>query len=190
MIIFLNGASSSGKTTVAKALQHLYPTPLLLLGIDTFFNMLPSEYVGFGPKSNEGFQFINETQSGKNIVAVKTGFYGQKLENSSAKLINLLADDGHNIILDEVILEKESLIKYCHSQLSLQTVYFIGIKCDIATIEEREILRDDRALGLGHAQFQIVHNSAYKYDLVIDTTSNSAFKCAKEILDFIDKNPN
>jgi chloramphenicol 3-O phosphotransferase len=48
MIIFLNGCSSSGKTTIAKAIQHLSDEPWLLLGIDTFFHMMPSKYVGFG----------------------------------------------------------------------------------------------------------------------------------------------
>lgn len=37
MIVFLNGCSSSGKTMVGKAIQHLSDKPWLLLGIDTFF---------------------------------------------------------------------------------------------------------------------------------------------------------
>ncbi|MBS0585452.1 MAG: hypothetical protein JSR76_04015 [Verrucomicrobia bacterium] len=37
MIIFLNGTSSAGKTSVAKKIQELYPEPLLHMGIDSFF---------------------------------------------------------------------------------------------------------------------------------------------------------
>ncbi len=50
MIIFLNGCSSAGKTTIARAIQHLSEKPWLLIGIDTFFQMMPSAYVGFGEK--------------------------------------------------------------------------------------------------------------------------------------------
>ena len=33
-IIYLNGPSSSGKTTLAKALQHAFEEPFLHIGID------------------------------------------------------------------------------------------------------------------------------------------------------------
>lgn len=33
-IIYLNGPSSSGKTTLAKALQHAFEEPFLHVGID------------------------------------------------------------------------------------------------------------------------------------------------------------
>jgi chloramphenicol 3-O-phosphotransferase len=35
VIILLNGTSSAGKTTLAKALQDALPTPYLVIGIDT-----------------------------------------------------------------------------------------------------------------------------------------------------------
>jgi len=40
-IIFLNGAGSSGKTSIARSLQHLSNEPWLTFGIDTFINMTP-----------------------------------------------------------------------------------------------------------------------------------------------------
>lgn len=45
MLILLNGTSSAGKTTLAKALQDTLHTPYLLVGIDTVVFALPSRYV-------------------------------------------------------------------------------------------------------------------------------------------------
>jgi len=48
MIIFLNGCSSAGKSTIARAIQHLSEKPLLLIGID---NMLKELKLGFNSLS-------------------------------------------------------------------------------------------------------------------------------------------
>lgn len=45
VLILLNGTSSAGKTTLAKALQDALPTPYLLVGIDTVVFALPGRYV-------------------------------------------------------------------------------------------------------------------------------------------------
>jgi hypothetical protein len=44
-LILLNGASSSGKTSIAGALQSLMQEPILQAGIDKFIFMLPSRYL-------------------------------------------------------------------------------------------------------------------------------------------------
>ena len=43
-IIFLNGVSCSGKTTLAKKLQERLSTPFYSLNLDTFLNMTPNKY--------------------------------------------------------------------------------------------------------------------------------------------------
>ena len=43
-IIFLNGVSSSGKTTLAKSLQERLTEPFFWLASDTFIGMLPEKY--------------------------------------------------------------------------------------------------------------------------------------------------
>ena len=40
-IIVLNGASSSGKTSIAKALPEALNEPYLHIGLDAFFDMVP-----------------------------------------------------------------------------------------------------------------------------------------------------
>lgn len=48
-VIFLNGASCAGKTSLGKALQEVLDEPYLLLGLDTCFSMVPDRWAG-GPR--------------------------------------------------------------------------------------------------------------------------------------------
>lgn len=189
MIILLNGCSSAGKSTLARALQFLSEKPYLLIGIDTFFHMMPAAYVGFGDKADQGFHFIPEHDDLGPLMRIENGPYGKAIGNTIPKVIKTLADDGHDIILDEVFFGEESLNRYVEA-LKDHTVYFIGVMCDLKVLQEREILRGDRALGLGRDQIGRVHTPERSYDMTVDTTCISAFDCGKAILKFIDENPN
>jgi len=103
-IIFLNGCSSVGKTSLIKAIQHLSEEPYLTFGVDTLFVTMPSKYLPGGEKSSEGIQFVpGIDQKGFPVTEVKSGSYGKKVSSSIPKIIKQLVDDGHNLILDEVI---------------------------------------------------------------------------------------
>ena len=189
MIIFINGASSSGKSTIAKSLQHLSPKPLLMMGIDAFLNMMPSKYTGTREKANEGFQFVMDRDEEGPITRVIEGPYGAQICKLAPKIIDIMAIDGHDIIVDEVLFEDEKLCDYVKA-VNKHKVYFIGIHCSLAVLSEREVLRGNRALGMGREQIHRVHGPTRFYDLELDTTKKSAFDCAKEILHFIDETPN
>lgn len=189
MIIFLNGCSSAGKSTLARAIQLLSEKPYLLIGIDTFFHMMPAAYVGFGEKAEQGFHFIPERDDLGPLMRIENGPYGKAIGSTIPKVIQTLADDGHDIILDEVLFGDESLNRYVQA-LKDHTVYFIGVMCDLEVLREREILRGDRALGLGRDQIGRVHPPERSYDMIVDTTYTSAFDCGKAILKFIGENPN
>jgi chloramphenicol 3-O phosphotransferase len=184
MIIFLNGCSSSGKTMVAKAIQDLSEKPWLLLGIDTFFDMLPAKYVGFGEKAAQGVQFLPDQDEAGPIMRIESGPVGKAVVKSIPKVVHTLASDGHDLIIDEVLFSDVELEDYVLA-LKGQTVYFIGVMCDLNTLQEREILRGDRAPGMAREQFSHVHNRSRPYDLTVDTTASSAFDCAREILGYI-----
>ena len=57
-------------------------------------------------------------------------------------------------------------------------------------MQEREILRRDRAIGLANGQINRVHDGLREYDFSVNTTHNSSFALARDILQFINKNPN
>jgi chloramphenicol 3-O phosphotransferase len=188
VIIFLNGCSSSGKTTLAKAIQHLSQETWLLLGIDTFFHMMPSKYVGFGEKAVEGFHFISGQDEEGPLMRIESGCFGNAVTDSIPKVVQSLAGEGHNLIVDEVLRTNKELEGYVRA-LASHTVYFIGVKCGLKEMQQREILRGDRALGLARNQIASVHGLSRPYDLTVDTTTKSAFSCAEEILGFIKHKP-
>ncbi|GAB2778123.1 hypothetical protein GCM10027199_61630 [Amycolatopsis magusensis] len=45
-VIFLNGTSSAGKTTLARAIQDESDTPFVYWGIDTLFSLVPPNWGG------------------------------------------------------------------------------------------------------------------------------------------------
>lgn len=91
MIILLNGCSSAGKSTLARAIQFLSEKPYLLIGIDTFFHMLPPSYVGFGDKADQGFHFIPEHDDLGPLMRIENGPYGKALGKTIPKVIQTIA---------------------------------------------------------------------------------------------------
>lgn len=186
-IILLNGCSSSGKTLIVKAIQHLSPKPWLTLGIDTLFKAMPADYVGFGAKADLGIQFIpSKTKDDLPIMQIQTGPYGKQIVEAMPLMVKTLADAGLDILLDEVLLRDE--FEGYKKSLENHRLYFIGVYCDLKDMEEREILREDRAWGLARDQMSKVHQSR-NYDFRVDTTLSSPFVCAQMILDYIAENP-
>jgi len=146
---------------------------------------MPDKYFGVGKKASQGFHFVSSIdKEGFPITEVKTGSYGDKVSNSGPKIIKQLADDGHNLIIDEVIWEKKDLERYA-SVLKSHHVYYIKINCELPLMEEREILRGDRSWGLARFQNAKMANLNWNYDLEIDTSQTSSFANAKKILKFL-----
>ncbi|RHZ37277.1 chloramphenicol phosphotransferase CPT family protein [endosymbiont GvMRE of Glomus versiforme] len=185
-IIFLNGCSSVGKSSIVGAIQHLSDEPWLTFGIDTFFKAMPPKYLPFGEKASEGIQFISGIdKEGLPITEVKSGSYGKKVSQSIPKVIKQLVDDGHNLIIDEVIWEKKEIENYA-SLLKNHQVYFVEVICKLKLVEEREKIRGDRAWGLArdqYAKMEEFKKSWNKYNLKVDTGQFSPFDSAKMILE-------
>lgn len=159
-ILLLNGASSSGKTSLAKALQYLLESPYLYLGLDTFIDMFPD---GYGDVEDKFLQEINR----KHILSAMN------------TCIVSLADSGYNLIIDHVLDERDSE-KEILSQLSSFHVMFIGIRCPLEILEKREKSRGDRQIGLAKSQYDTVHSNK-AYDLEVDTNLYNSTECACRI---------
>ncbi len=182
-IIFLHGCGSSGKTSIAKAIGHESPELWLSFGVDTFIDMIPfgrqEPYLKFIPGQND---------RGPTCYA-ESGAEGGKLFSVMPQFAEMLADRGNNLIIDEVLFDENALKAYVH-HLKDHTVYYIGVFCDLAVMQEREILRRDRCIGLSNDQIDRVHQGVLNsYDFKVDTTAISPFEAASLILKFVDDNP-
>ncbi|ETZ07361.1 chloramphenicol phosphotransferase-like protein [Holospora obtusa F1] len=57
-------------------------------------------------------------------------------------------------------------------------------------MQEREVLRRDRCIGLSNDQIDRAHQGVLNsYDFKVDTTAISSFEAARLILKYIDDNP-
>jgi len=184
-IIFLNGASSSGKTSIARAIQYLSNKPWITFGIDTFINMTPlpvenkdtGDFLAFVPgKNNNGLTTKVEVMS-----------EGKKLFSVMADFADLLARNGNDIIIDEVLMDDESLKPYIN-KLSKYTVYFVALYCDLPVLQEREILRCNRRIGLSNDQVGRVHSGLREYDITFNTANVKIFEVAQDIIKYVESN--
>lgn len=171
-IILLNGASSSGKTSIVKALQEILPEPYLDAGIDKFIWMLPNRYLD-RPLWDEVLG-----------LAIQAGPVGRKLFSGMHHTIAALSRTGNHVIADHVLVEPDWL-RECAALLSELPAYFIGVRCPLEVLEEREQARKDRTLGQARAQFDVVH--AHKiYDFEVETSLYSPQQCALQIKAYLD----
>jgi chloramphenicol 3-O phosphotransferase len=163
-VIFLNGTSSSGKTTLARALQGCLEKPYLHISEDMFFAALPSrEYT-----QAEYFQ------------------YGSRLYHGFTQCVRTLVECENRVIVDTVAWNPGSLAGFVNALWDL-SVFAVGVHCPLALLEERERQRNDRSAGLARRQFELVHRDAL-YDLEIDTSQQEINACAVLVAAAI-KNP-
>jgi chloramphenicol 3-O phosphotransferase len=92
-VIVLNGASSSGKSGIARCLQYLLPGPWLSLGVDTLVAAMP---VSTDP-AKAGIEIRADGQ-----VVVGSAF--RELETAWIAGVAAMAAAGARIIVDEVFL--------------------------------------------------------------------------------------
>jgi chloramphenicol 3-O phosphotransferase len=169
-VIVLNGASSSGKTSIARCLQAMLTTPWLLLGIDDLIRAMPDRGIEDGTLLHIG-------ATGQ----VEVGPEWRNLEASWYIGIAAIAASGTGVIVDEVFLDGGG------SQERLRTVFgglevlWVGVKCDREVASAREALRPDRVAGMTESQAAVVHEGVM-YDLIVDTSHASSESCAARVL--------
>lgn len=157
-VIFLNGPSSSGKSSLALALQRRLDKPYLYLAEDMFFDTLPKRQL---PRED----YLR---------------YGGRLYNGFTRSVRALIDCQNRVIVDTVAWSLGSLSGFVEALWDRQ-VFAIGLHCPLAVLEAREQARNNRSIGLARQQFDLVHKDAL-YNLEIDTSSMSSDACAEKII--------
>ena len=161
-ILFLNGTSSAGKTTTARAFQRLWHDPALYASIDSFIFMFPDHVL-------------------KNDEVRKVALW--PLISAFNRSLPHIADTGFPVVVDYV-MEARAWLDECVLQLRDYDVYFVGVKCPLAELERREIARGDRQVGFARWQYERVHRYG-AYDFEIDTHAHSPEACAAQLKDLL-----
>jgi len=182
-IIFLNGPSSSGKTSLAQALQNRLAEPYLLIGLDTCFSTVPHRWAG-GPKgehSQDGIHYVEfpPTADGTHRRGIGYGAAGWRMLTGFQAAICELARRGNNVIVDEMLLD-EALRDHWLELLADFEPLFVGLDCDLPELERRELARGNTP-GLARWSAERVH-SGLRYDHRLDSTHATPDQLAEKIL--------
>jgi len=173
-IVLLDGVGSSGKSSIAKALQAITADPFLHVQMDTFLEMLPERY----QDHPDGLTFATVQEDGKPSVVITTGPVADRAFRGMRHAIAAMAAQGNNLIIDDVLLG-QGKAEYAEL-LSAFRVFLVGVFAPLAVLEARERERGDRLIGLARWQFDRVHEDM-TYDLEVDTSSASPMECASLI---------
>jgi chloramphenicol 3-O phosphotransferase len=148
-IIIINGPSSSGKTTLALALQKRLDLPFIRFSFDLFIDhkAFPLEQIKSGKFSWERMR-----------PSVFRGLH---------QCLPALATAGNNIIFDHIIETKAWLYELV-SLISELDVFFVGLHCSLPELERREIQRGDRRRGEARQDLETVY-SIPTYDLEMNS---------------------
>jgi chloramphenicol 3-O phosphotransferase len=172
-VILLNGSSSAGKTSIARAMQAQLPGLWMHVGVDHFVPMAPAKFLGVP----EGLQMVPQANG---ALPIRIGPVGYHVIESFHRAVRAIAAGDVPVIVDDVILEPR-LMRHWLRTLDGLDVFFVGVHCVREELERREVARGDRGRGQARAQFDLVHTHG-AYDFTVDTTSTSPDACAREIV--------
>jgi chloramphenicol 3-O phosphotransferase len=174
-VIVLNGVGSAGKTSAARALQSMAETPFLHVAMDDFIGMLPERLMGHP----DGLVFAAAEHAGAPIIHVRTGPVMARTMRGMRHAIAALAAQGNHLIVDDVMFDASEAAEY-RRLLGGCDLRLVGLFAPLAVLEQREMARGDRAIGLARGQMARVHRGI-GYDLEIDTSAMSAAEVAGAI---------
>ncbi|HJP74851.1 MAG TPA: chloramphenicol phosphotransferase CPT [Pseudonocardiaceae bacterium] len=166
-LIVLNGASSSGKSGLARCLQAVLPQPWLTLGVDSLIAAMPTALT----ISSEGLKV-----GADGTVIVGPEF--RELERVWMAGVAAMVRAGARIIIDEVFLGGAASQQRWLDALGEIPTLWVGVRCDPEVATGREIARGDRVPGMAAAQAEIVHEGI-RYDVEVDTSHTESMACAR-----------
>lgn len=162
-IVLLNGTSSSGKTTIARAFQELAPRPFLNFSIDTILYTLPASTIAAAERG--------EPLRGVAYRDLVRAFYA---------CVRELANLGHDLVVDHAIVnEREAAL--LQEAAAGHRLVAVGVECPLEVVTERERRRGDRRIGLAADQLTTIHRFV-PYDLTIDSSQTEVEEAARRIV--------
>ncbi|MFG2139800.1 chloramphenicol phosphotransferase CPT family protein [Streptomyces sp. NPDC048650] len=165
MIIFLNGTSSSGKSSIAQALLRTLDAPCFHLPVDAFHAM-------------RSRQELTPEALRTTLERTWRGFH---------RAVAGMAEGGNDVVVDHVLSEPWRL-RDCLDLFAPEDVVLVGVHCSRQELQRREQARGNRPAGLAARQLAAVHAHGV-YDIECDTTAADPDDCARQIKDFLPRRP-
>ena len=162
-VILLNGASSSGKTSIGCALLHRLADPWFLVPVDAFGAM----------RSTVHTRPLNDVDLSEVLRRSRLGYH---------RAVAALASVGNDVIMDYPPSERWRLDDLL-DVLDGYDVTLVEVQCAPEELTRRELARGDRPVGLASSQAR-VHGHG-DGDITVDTTNASPEACAQAITDLL-----
>ena len=156
-IIFLHGASSSGKSTLAQAIRAASPDPWMHLCFDTFRDsgaLKPDSYPNWPDKRSAVFSALHQS-------------------------FQAFADAGLDLIVEH-ILDTPGWHANLQQRFASHDLLFVGLHTSSDALDTREKSRVNRARGSAREDATRIH-AGLNYDLELDGTAPPQFN-AKQVL--------
>lgn len=158
-IILLNGSSSAGKSTLAKALQALIEDKRKesyeIVSIDDFLKMATDE------------------------VIYEDDVY--EISGHLCRKVMEVFSIGQGVIIDHVITS-ERIFEQLKEAVSPYRLWMVRVTCPLEIIQRREQERKDRCSGSAEASYTYLYPKE-GYDLTVDTHFMTISECANRIFE-------
>lgn len=180
-VILLIGTSSAGKSTLARELEEILPSPHLLFSLDAFFAMVPKPWGGArgGPLSRDGFRYEENEIDGVPAKRIGYGDYGWRVLTGMHDAAAALAHAGLDLVIDEMLLDRRVYEDWARALREVD-VLVVRVECALPDLEARERARGSRiGLARGH-----LSDNEVPADLVVDTGAVSPEVAAREVAEF------
>lgn len=160
-VIFLNGVTSAGKTSIVEAIQDRDDVFFYVVANDLFQEMV-------------GEKFLRENYW-KYLSDVIIMMY------HTAKLYS---DMGKNVLIDGILVERDEIAPHYQQLLEIMKdnpLDVVEVYCPLEICRKRNIIRGDRYENQSDEQYELMSkNIAYR--LRVDTSLYSAAECADRII--------
>ena len=159
-IIFLNGVTSSGKTSIVEALQERDDVFFYVVANDLFQEMVGDKFL-----REDYWKYLSEVI----IMMYHTA--------------KLYSDMGKNVLIDGILVERDEIKPHYQQLMEIlkeNPLDIVEVYCPLDICRERNIARGDRYETQSDEQHELMAQNI-KYSLRVDTSVNSPAVCPELI---------
>ena len=160
-IIYLNGVTSSGKTSIVEALQARRDVFFYVVANDLFQEMIGEEYL-----QEDYWKYLGEVI----IMMYHTA--------------KLFSDMGKNVIIDSILVERQGVAPHYERMkeiLGNNPLDIVEVYCPLDICRQRNTDRGDRYESQSDEQAELMAKDI-RYSMRVDTSLLSPAECADKIL--------
>lgn len=163
MIIIISGTSSSGKSSLCQALFEKLGESWLYFSTDGYLSMLGPTFLGLHPDNQEvcvpnDICYAKKHDDG--TYEIVPGKLCSKLFSTIPDVVDLLAQQGFNIILDSFLTTKDDIDQY-KKKFESHTTLFVYLYANEKVINQRENDRKDRLRGSAINWMKLMNHQSF-----------------------------